>query len=38
MTFSHDPHLGMVTDSFSGSAIVFQATVTFRQERTASLR
>lgn len=29
MTFSGDPHLGMTYDQFSGSAVVFQATVTF---------
>jgi uncharacterized protein YcbK (DUF882 family) len=46
MTFSHDPHLGMVTDAFTGSAVVFQATVTFDEpqhatfedRRTAALR
>ena len=37
MTFSTDPHLGMTTESFSGSAVVFQATVTFGM-RTAALR
>ena len=37
MTFSHDPHLGMVTEAFSGGAVVFQATVTFNQQRTAAL-
>jgi uncharacterized protein YcbK (DUF882 family) len=29
MTFASDPHLGMTSDSFSGSAVVFPATVTF---------
>jgi uncharacterized protein YcbK (DUF882 family) len=37
MTFSDDPHFGMSTDKFSGSAIVFVATVTFAQ-RTALLQ
>jgi uncharacterized protein YcbK (DUF882 family) len=37
MTFSADPHLGMNTDQFSGSAVVFQATVTFGM-RTAALQ
>jgi uncharacterized protein YcbK (DUF882 family) len=37
MTFTDDPHLGMTTDQFSGSAVVFVSTVTFNQ-RTASLR
>jgi uncharacterized protein YcbK (DUF882 family) len=36
MTFSVDPYLGMGTDRFGGSAIVFQATVTHGM-RTASL-
>jgi hypothetical protein len=36
MTFSGDPHLGMITEQFTGSAIVFQATVTFGV-RTAQL-
>jgi hypothetical protein len=36
MTFSGDPHLGMTTEQFTGSAIVFQATVTFGM-RTAQL-
>ena len=30
MSFSADPHLGMVADRFSGSAVVFLATTTFR--------
>jgi uncharacterized protein YcbK (DUF882 family) len=38
MTFSHDPHLGMTAEAFSGSAVVFQATVTFNPQRTASLQ
>jgi NADPH:quinone reductase-like Zn-dependent oxidoreductase len=40
MTFSNDPHLGMTTDAFTGSAVVFQATVTFDQgpRRTAALQ
>jgi hypothetical protein len=37
MTFAPDPYLGMTTDRFSGNAVVFVSTVTFRQ-RTASLR
>jgi hypothetical protein len=37
MTFSADPHLGMTTDQFRGSAVVFVATMTFRQ-RTAALQ
>jgi uncharacterized protein YcbK (DUF882 family) len=37
MTFSADPHLGMVADRFSGSAVVFLATATFTVQ-TASLR
>jgi hypothetical protein len=37
MTFSADPHLGMVADRFSGSAVVFLATATFSMQ-TASLR
>jgi len=38
MTFSADPHLGMVTDRFSGHAVVFLATATFTSQATASLR
>ena len=38
MTFSADPHLGMVADRFTGSAVVFLATTTFRPQTTASLR
>jgi uncharacterized protein YcbK (DUF882 family) len=37
MTFSADPHLGMVADRFSGSAVVFLATTTFSIQM-ASLR
>jgi uncharacterized protein YcbK (DUF882 family) len=37
MTFSADPHLGMTYDEFTGSAVVFQATVTFGM-RTAALQ
>ena len=37
MTFSADPYLGMTTDRFTGSAIVFQATVTYGM-RTAGLQ
>jgi uncharacterized protein YcbK (DUF882 family) len=38
MTFSADPHLGMVTGHFSGSAVTFLATATFQHRTTASLR
>jgi hypothetical protein len=38
MTFSADPHLGMVADRFSGHAVVFMATATFTTQATASLR
>ena len=39
MTFSADPHDGMVAGRFSGQAVVFLATATFRApETTASLR
>jgi uncharacterized protein YcbK (DUF882 family) len=38
MTFSADPHLGMVADHFSGHAVVFLATATFTTQATASLR
>jgi hypothetical protein len=38
MTFSHDPHLGMTADAFTGSAVVFQATMTFDERRHAALR
>jgi hypothetical protein len=37
MTFSEDPHLGMTTDHFGGSAVMFVSTVTFAR-RTASLQ
>jgi uncharacterized protein YcbK (DUF882 family) len=37
MTFGNDPHLGMSTRRFAGSAVVFVSTVTFGR-RTASLR
>jgi hypothetical protein len=37
MTFSADPHLGMVADRFSGSAVVFLAIAAFNMQ-TASLR
>jgi uncharacterized protein YcbK (DUF882 family) len=38
MTFSADPHLGMVADRFDGDAVVFLATATFTKQTTASLR
>jgi len=40
MTFAADPYAGMITESFTGSAVVFQATVTFsgHSRRTAALR
>ncbi len=37
MTFSQDPHLGMSTEKFAGSAVGFVSTVTFKA-RTAALR
>lgn len=37
MTFSNNPHLGMTTERFTGSAVAFQPTVTFGL-RTAQLR
>jgi len=37
MTFSADPHLGMVDNRFTGSAVVFMATVTFNRQTTAAL-
>jgi hypothetical protein len=37
MTFSADPYLGMETQRFTGSAVVFVSTVSFNT-RTASLR
>ena len=38
MTFSADPHLGVVTDRFTGDAVVFLATATFAPQTTAALR
>jgi hypothetical protein len=38
MTFSADPHLGMVDDRFSGTAVVFLATTTFNMQKTAALQ
>jgi uncharacterized protein YcbK (DUF882 family) len=38
MSFSADPHLGMVAERFSGHAVVFLATATFAPQTTASLR
>jgi hypothetical protein len=37
MVFSADPHLGMRADRFTGSAVVFVATMTFTSTQTASL-
>jgi hypothetical protein len=37
MTFSQDPHIGLATDHFSGSAVVFLSTLAFGT-RTASLQ
>jgi uncharacterized protein YcbK (DUF882 family) len=37
MSFSDDPHLGITSEKFAGSAVVFMSTVTF-SARTASLR
>jgi uncharacterized protein YcbK (DUF882 family) len=38
MTFSADPHLGMVAERFTGNAVVFVATATFNQtQKTAFL-
>jgi uncharacterized protein YcbK (DUF882 family) len=37
MTFASDPHLGMSTQRFAGTAVVFVSTVTFSR-RTAALR
>jgi uncharacterized protein YcbK (DUF882 family) len=37
MTFANDPYLGMSTQRFAGTAVVFVSTVTFSR-RTASLR
>jgi uncharacterized protein YcbK (DUF882 family) len=36
-TFSTDPHLGMVADRFTGTAVVFMATITFTPQ-TLSMR
>jgi hypothetical protein len=38
MTFSPDPQLGMVASRFSGPAVVFLATTSFKLQSTASLR
>jgi uncharacterized protein YcbK (DUF882 family) len=38
MTFSADPHLGMLADRFTGHAVVFLATATFAPQTTASLQ
>ncbi|MGH6664693.1 MAG: DUF882 domain-containing protein [Pseudolabrys sp.] len=38
MSFSADPHLGMVADRFTGPAVVFLATATFAPQTTASIR
>jgi uncharacterized protein YcbK (DUF882 family) len=38
MTFSDDPHLGMTSASFTGSAVVFLATATFTRQQTAALQ
>jgi len=38
MTFSNDPHLGMVANHFNGPAVVFLATTSFKLQSTASLR
>ena len=38
MTFSDDPHLGMVANHFTGPAVVFLATTSFKLQSTASLR
>ena len=38
MTFAENPHLGMSSEQFSGSAIVFVSTVTFGRPRTAAVR
>ena len=37
-TFSEDPYRGMISETFSGSAVGFTRTVTFAPPRTASLR
>jgi uncharacterized protein YcbK (DUF882 family) len=38
MTFSTDPQLGLVASRFSGPAVVFLATTSFKLQSTASLR
>jgi len=38
MSFSADPHLGLVATAFTGSAVVFLATASFTAQTTASLR
>jgi uncharacterized protein YcbK (DUF882 family) len=38
MTFTGDPHLGMICEKFAGSAVVFVSTITFGAARTAALR
>jgi uncharacterized protein YcbK (DUF882 family) len=38
MTFSADPHYGMVADRFDGRAVVFLATATFTPPQTLSMR
>lgn len=38
MTFSADPHGGMLAHAFSGEAVVFLATATFYRAQTASLQ
>jgi hypothetical protein len=38
MTFSADPHLGMLANHFEGPAVVFLATTTFKLQSTASLQ
>ena len=35
MQFSADPHLGMLSDEFAGSAVVFLATATYGNQTTA---
>ena len=36
MSFSADPHLGVVTGRFNGPAVVFLATTTFTTQSTAA--
>jgi uncharacterized protein YcbK (DUF882 family) len=38
MTFSADPHRGLVAERFNGEAVVFLTSVTFESRRTAALR